>query len=181
MIYDSARDASGFDPAGASFVVIVHLDLQSRSDLARIPGARTRMSVVQVQAREKLQPDHVYVIVPDRRLEIIDDRISATEIDKPRGQRTAIDQFFRSLGERIGDGFAIIPTGSGSHGAIGVRVSKDAGGIVLVPDPEESEYPSMPRSAIVTGVADFVVPLRELAGWLVELLAQKQSRTEECQ
>src|SRR3974390_720874 len=78
------------DHTGACFVVIGHLDPQSRSDLARILGARTRMPVVQVQAREKLHPDHVYVIPPDRRLQVIDHEISATEFDKPRGQRTAI-------------------------------------------------------------------------------------------
>lgn len=164
------------DDTGASFVVIVHLDPQSRSDLARIIAARTRMPVVQVQAREKLQPDHVYVIPPDRRLQIIDHEISAAEFDKPRGQRTAIDLFFRSLGERIGDGFAIILTGAGADGAIGVRAIKEAGGIVLVQDPEEAEHPSMPRSAIATGVADFVLPLRELAARLVELIEHKKSK-----
>ncbi len=164
---------------GASFVVVVHLDPQSRSDLARILGARTRMPVVQVQTREKLQPDHVYVIPPDRRLEIVDHEVSATEFDKPRGQRTAIDLFVRSLGERIGDGFAVILTGAGSDGAIGVRAIKEAGGIVLVQDPEEAEHPSMPRSAIATGVADFVLPLRELALQLVELIAQKRSKAAE--
>lgn len=167
------------DSTGASFVVIVHLDPQSRSDLARIIGTRTRMPVVQVQTRERLQPDHVYVIPPDRRLQIIDHEISAAEFDKPRGQRTAIDLFFRSLGERIGDDrFAIILTGAGSDGTIGVRAIKEAGGIVLVQDPQEAEHPSMPRSAIATGVADFVLPLRELAGKLVELIAQKHNNAE---
>ncbi len=131
------------DSTGASFVVVVHLDPQARSDLARILGARTRMPV---KGREKLQPDHVYVIPPDRRLQIVDHEISAEEFDKPRGQRTAIDLFFRSLGERIGDGFAVILTGAGSDGAIGVRAIKEGGGIVLVQDPNEAEHPSMPRS-----------------------------------
>ena len=60
------------DHTGASFVVILHLDPQSRSDLAPILGAHTQMPVVQVQTRQKLRPDHVYVIPPDRRLQIID-------------------------------------------------------------------------------------------------------------
>jgi len=103
-----------------------------------------------------LQGDHVYVIPPDRRLQLVDHQISALEFDEPRGQRSPIDLFFRSVAERLGDGFAVILSGSGSDGAIGVRAVKEAGGIILVQDPNEAEYASMPRSAIATGCADFV-------------------------
>jgi two-component system, chemotaxis family, CheB/CheR fusion protein len=166
------------DSTGASFVVIVHLDPQAHSELASILASRTRMPVVQVHTTEKIKPDHVYVIPPDRRLQIIDHEISAVEFDRPRGQRTAIDLFLRSLAERIGDGFAVILTGAGSDGAIGVRAVKEAGGIVLVQDPGEAEHASMPRSAIATGVADFVLPIRQLAARLVELIAKKQRAAE---
>jgi two-component system CheB/CheR fusion protein len=166
------------DGTGASFVVIVHLDPQAHSDLASILASHTSMPVIQVHATEKLQANHVYVIPPDRRLQIVDHGISAQEFDKPRGQRTAIDLFFRSLAERIGGGFAVVLTGAGSDGAIGARTIKEAGGIVLVQDPDDAEHPSMPRSAIATGVADFVLPLRELAARLVELIAQRKSLAE---
>jgi two-component system, chemotaxis family, CheB/CheR fusion protein len=166
------------DGTGASFVVIVHLDPQAHSDLASILASRTRMPVLQVQTREEIKPNHVYVIPPDRLLQITNHGISAVEFDKPRGQRTAIDLFFRSVAERTGGGFAVILTGAGSDGAIGVRAVKETGGIVLVQDPEEAEHPSMPRSAIATGVADFVLPLRELAARLVELIAKKQRPAE---
>jgi two-component system, chemotaxis family, CheB/CheR fusion protein len=166
------------DGTGASFVVIVHLDPQAHSDLASILASRTRMPVLQVQKREEIKPNHVYVIPPDRMLRITNQGISAVEFDKPRGQRTAIDLFFRSVAERSGGGFAVILTGAGSDGAIGVRAIKETGGIVLVQDPEEAEHPSMPRSAIATGVADFVLPLRELAARLAELIAKKQRTAE---
>ena len=79
------------------------------------------------------------------------DEIAAAAFDEPRGHRAPIDLFFRSLAEQHGDGFAIILTGAGSDGAVGVRAVKEAGGIILVQDPNEAEYPSMPRSAIATG------------------------------
>ncbi len=166
------------DGTGASFVVVVHLDPRAHSDLAGILASRTRMSVVQVQTREQLRPNHAYVIPPDRRLQISDHEIAAAEFDKPRGQRTAIDLFFRSLAEKTSDGFAVVLTGAGSDGAIGVRAVKEAGGIVLVQDPKEAEHASMPRSAIATGVADLVLPLRELAVHLVELIEKKRSDPE---
>jgi two-component system CheB/CheR fusion protein len=163
------------DNTGAAFVIVVHLDPGRRSELTQIIAARTRMPVVQVEDRTKLKANHVYVIPPDRGLELTDHQISTVGFTEPRGHRSPIDQFFRSVAERLGDGFAIILSGAGSDGAIGVRAVKEAGGIILVQDPVEAEYTSMPRSAIATGVADFVLPVRELARHLGELLALKRN------
>jgi two-component system CheB/CheR fusion protein len=160
---------------GAAFVVIVHLDPDHRSELVKIIAARTRMAVIEVGTRQHLEADHVYVIPPNRRLQMIDHMISALEFDEPRGQRAPIDLFFRSLAKKLGDGCAVILSGAGSDGAIGVRAVKEGGGIILVQDPDEAEYGSMPRSAIVTGVADFVFPVRDLARRLVDLIKIKES------
>jgi two-component system CheB/CheR fusion protein len=161
------------DATGAAFVVVVHLDPKTRSDLAAILATRTRMKVMQVQTTLPLEENHVYIIPPDRRLQITDNHISSKPFDEPRGQRAPIDLFFRSLAEQHGDGFAVILTGAGSDGAVGVRAVKEEGGIILVQEPNEAEYPSMPRAAIATGIADFVLPLRELAARLVELIRNK--------
>jgi two-component system CheB/CheR fusion protein len=161
------------ESTGAAFVVVVHLDPQHRSELPKIISGRTKMPVVQVGHREKLRADHVYVIPPDRRLQITDHELSALEFDEPRGKRSPIDLFFRSVAERLGDGFAVILSGAGSDGAIGVRAVKEAGGIILVQHPNEAEYSSMPRSAIATGVVDFVLPVRDLVGRLTDLIRIK--------
>jgi two-component system CheB/CheR fusion protein len=161
------------DKTGAAFVVVVHLDPKVPSELAGILALRTRMPVTQVSAPTPLQADHVYVIPPDRRLLITDDEIAAAAFEEPHGKRAPIDLFFRSLAEQHGDGCAVILTGAGSDGAIGVGAVKEAGGIVLVQDPNEAEYSSMPRSAIATGVADFVLPVRDIAARLVELVHEK--------
>jgi two-component system CheB/CheR fusion protein len=160
---------------GAAFVVIVHLDPESRSQMPNILRTRTRMTVTQVGAPERLQANHVYVIPPDRCLRITETEIAAAEFEEPRGHRAPIDLFFRSLAERHGDGFAVILTGAGSDGSIGLRALKETGGIVLVQDPSEAEFPSMPRNAIATGLADVVLPLRELAARLADLIRNKGS------
>src|SRR4051812_1352357 len=161
------------DHSGAAFVVVVHLDPESRSEMSGILSSRTRMKVTQVVDPVRLEANHVYVIPPDRRLHITDNEIAAVEFDEPRGKRAPIDLFFRSLAEQHGDGLAVILTGAGSDGAVGVRAVKESGGIILVQDPNEAEYPSMPRAAISTGIADFVLPLRDLAQRLVELIKDK--------
>jgi two-component system CheB/CheR fusion protein len=163
------------EKTGAAFVVVVHLDPDARSEMAKILSARTTMPVVQVGEPVALQADHVYVIPPDRRLHITNDEIATAEFDEPRGKRAPIDLFFRSLAEQHGDGCAVILTGAGSDGAVGVRAVKESGGIILVQDPNEAEFPSMPRSAIATGIADFILPVREIAQRLTELVREKSN------
>jgi two-component system, chemotaxis family, CheB/CheR fusion protein len=161
------------DQVGAAFVVIMHLDPKARSEMAAILAARTSMLVTQVEDSIHLEADHVYVIAPNHHLRIADHMISALPFEEPRGVRAPIDAFFRSLAEQHNDAFAIILTGAGADGALGVKAIKEAGGIVLVQDPNEAEYTSMPRSAIATEVADFVLPIKLLAERLVELLQKK--------
>src|SRR5262249_30595100 len=78
-----------------------------------------------------------------------------------------------SLAYQHGDGFAVVLSGAGSDGAVGVKAIKEAGGIVIVQDPNEAEFPSMPRAAIATGVADFILPLASIVQQLVELIGAK--------
>jgi two-component system, chemotaxis family, CheB/CheR fusion protein len=160
---------------GLAYVVIVHLAPNHNSELAPIIGRRTKMPVAEVNERKlELKPDHVYVISPDHKLEISDTSIASTAFDEPRGRRTAIDVFFRSLAQSHGDGFAIVLSGGGSDGAVGAKAVKEAGGLVLVQDPREAAHEGMPRSVIAAEVADLVLPVRELAARLGDLARHKE-------
>lgn len=154
----------------AAFVVVVHLDPSHHSELPAILAARTSMPVTQVTGWVALEPRHVYVIPPNRQLLISDRHLSVAEFDEPRWQRAPIDLFFRSLAAQRSDDFAIVLSGAGSDGALGIKAVKGAGGIILVQHPDEAEYNSMPRSAIETGLADFVLPVRQIAARLPELI-----------
>ena len=122
-----------------------------------------------------IEPRHVYVIPPNRQLRATDHHFAITEFDEPRWQRAPIDLFFRSLASQGGDDFAIILTGAGSDGSVGIKAVKEAGGIILVQDPDEAEYGSMPRNAVATGLADFVLPVREIAARLPELIRNRRN------
>ncbi|WP_158742461.1 chemotaxis protein CheB [Acidisphaera sp. L21] len=161
------------DRVGAAFVVIMHLDPHARSEMVAILAMRTSMPVWQVGGTLRLEADNVYVIAPNSQLIIEHRMISALAFDLPRGQRAPIDLFFRSLADQSSEAFAIVLTGAGADGATGVTAVKEAGGIVLVQDPGEAEYSSMPRNAIATEVADFVLPVRELAEKLVTLVQKR--------
>jgi two-component system, chemotaxis family, CheB/CheR fusion protein len=163
------------DDVDAAFVVIVHLDPGHQSELPKILAARTRMPVTQVSGLTPIEPRHVYVIPPNRQLRATDHHLAITEFDQPRWQRAPIDIFFRSLAAQRGDDFVIVLSGAGSDGSVGIKAIKEAGGIILVQDPDEAGYGSMPRSAVATGLADFVLPLRELAARLPELIRDRQN------
>ena len=160
---------------GLAYAVIVHLAPDHRSELASIIGRRTQMPVMEVNAHTlELKADHVYVISPEHKLEIDAISIRATPFHEPQGRRTAVDVFFRSLAANHGDGFAIVLSGGGSDGAVGAKAVKEAGGLVLVQDPHEAAHEGMPRAIIESGIADLVLPVREIATRLGELKRQKE-------
>jgi two-component system CheB/CheR fusion protein len=168
MFFESIPDA-----VDAAFVVVLHLDPERQSELPNILPTRTKMPVTQVSGLTPIEPRHVYVIPPNRQLRATDHHLAITEFDEPRWQRAPIDLFFRSLASQGGDDFAVILTGAGSDGSVGIKAVKEAGGIILVQDPDEAEYGSMPRSAVATGLADFVLPVREIAARLPELIRNR--------
>ena len=163
------------DSLGAAFVVIIHLSPDHKSQLSEILDGRTAMPVVQVGDSPELKPNCVYVIAPDRELVIEDNTIDSRPFTEPRGKRAPIDMFFRSVAAGRGDGLAVLLSGAGSDGSVGVQAIKEAGGVVFVQDPAEAEYGMMPRSAIATGVADFVEPIDRLVERIAEVAHSKNA------
>ncbi len=163
------------DGLGLAYVVILHLAPDHPSALREILGMCTQMPVFQVQDSPVLKPNCVYVIAPDTELVIDGDNVSSRPFTEPRGRRAPIDMFFRSIAAARGDGVAMVLTGTGSDGAQGVRSVKEAGGVVMVQDPAEAEFASMPQNAISTGAVDFVAPIARLAERLREVAHSKEA------
>ncbi|HLO30913.1 MAG TPA: chemotaxis protein CheB, partial [Anaerolineales bacterium] len=158
---------------GMAYVVITHLHPEHESHLAELLQSRTEMPVSQVNGLTIVEPNHVYVIPPNRRLVMADSTIDLAEFDEPRGQRAPIDYFFRSLAHGHHNCVGIILSGGGTDGAVGVKAIKEEGGLLMVQHPDEAEYNSMPHAAIATGLADVVLPVRELAQKLVKYIRQR--------
>jgi two-component system, chemotaxis family, CheB/CheR fusion protein len=148
---------------GMAFVVIVHLSQEHESNLAGILQACTAMPVTQVREMVTIEPDHVYVIPPSNHLAMIDGVIKLTEPELIRGKRLPIDLFLRTLAEAHGkNGVAVILSGTGSDGTLGLKRIKENGGMVFVQDPLDAEYDGMPQSAIATKLVDVILPIAEL-------------------
>ena len=157
---------------GMAFVVITHLSPEHESHMAPLLQSHTKMTVIQVNQKTPVQTNHVYVIPPSKNLLITNAHLDVAEFDEPRSRRTPIDFFFRTLARSHRDAVAIILSGSGTDGSVGVKDVKEEGGLLMVQAPEEAEYSSMPNAAIATGLVDVVLPTRELAAKLMDYAKQ---------
>jgi two-component system, chemotaxis family, CheB/CheR fusion protein len=153
---------------GAALVVVVHLSPEHHSLLAELLQPHTQMPVTQVTDLVKMEPNHVYVIPPNRNLSSIDTHLRLSPLEESRQARAPIDHFFRTLA-RTHDSKAvgIVLSGSGSDGAVGLKAIKEAGGLILAQDPVEAAFDGMPQSAIATGIVDDVLAVGEMADRLL--------------
>src|SRR5689334_19943375 len=164
--------------SGMAFVVIVHLAHDYHSNLSGILQSDTSMPVIEVTETLRVEPDHVYVIPPQKYLEVVDGEIRLTERVEAYGPRVPIDMFLRTLADAYRrKAICVILSGSGSDGTLGLRRVKEAGGIAIAQDPEDAEYDSMPQSAIATDLVDLVLPAAAIPEKLL-LLQQTGARLQ---
>lgn len=158
----------------AAIVIVQHLDPRHRSLMADILARRTPMKVVQAQEGDRLRPATVYIAPPDRHLLVNpDSTLSLTQSELVHFVRPSADLLFESVAAAFRDrAIAVVLSGTGSDGAMGVRAIKKMEGTVIVQDERSSEFFGMPGAAIQTGGADFILPLDEIASALVTLVSK---------
>jgi two-component system chemotaxis response regulator CheB len=86
--------------------------------------------------------------------------------------RPSADLLFESTAASYKDrAIAVVLSGSGSDGSMGVRAIKKMGGTVIAQDEKTSQFYGMPGAAVLTGSVDFVLPLDEIPSALATLVA----------
>ena len=156
--------------SGIAYVVVMHLSPEHASNLSSVLQNQTTVPVTEVTATIRIEPNHIYVIPPNKYLMVEDGVIELTEPERRRGSHTSIDLCFRTLAEAHGkDAVAIVLSGTGADGTLGLSRIKENGGFVIVQDPDEAEYADMPRSAINIGMADIILPVAEIPAKLLTL------------
>ena len=118
-----------------------------------------------------VEPNCVYVIPPNQYLAVRAGVLYLVGQNKRDGIRMPIDFFFRSLAEdRQERAICIVFSGAGSDGTLGVRAVRGAGGLAITQDPQTAQFGDMPRSAISTGLVDFVLSPDRMAETLLNYL-----------
>jgi two-component system chemotaxis response regulator CheB len=158
----------------ATVVVVQHLDPRHRSLMANILSRRTPLHVKQAEEGERVCPATVYIAPPNRHLLVNSDgTLSLTQSELVHFLRPSADLLFESVAASYRDrAIAVVLTGTGSDGAMGVQAIKKMGGTVLVQDETTAEFFGMPSAAIQSGSVDFVLPLDEIPLALVTLVVK---------
>ena len=158
--------------------VVQHLDPRHRSLMAKILSGRTKLRVKEAEDEELLQPGTAYIAPPDNHLLVNpDSSVSLTHSELVHFVRPSADLLFESVAASYKErSIAVVLTGSGSDGSLGVRAVKKMGGTVIAQDEATSEFFGMPSAAIQTGIVDFILPLEEIAPALVTLVMTGESR-----
>jgi two-component system CheB/CheR fusion protein len=165
------------DP-GMAFVLVQHLAPDHKSILTELVRRYTRMKVFEVADGMVVKPNCAYIIPPNRDMAVLNGTLQLLDPASPRGQRLPIDFFFRSLAQdRHERAICIVLSGTGSDGTQGVRAIKGEGGMVMAQEPKSTEYDGMPRSAIATGLVDYVLPAAEMPAQLIAYVAHALGKT----
>jgi len=156
--------------SGMAFVLIQHLEPGHESALASLLARVTAMKVVEVSDGIAVEPNHVYVIPPNKKMTIRKGALRLTPRAAISGLSLPIDDFSLALAEEQGSSsIGVVLSGTGSDGTYGLKAIKAAGGVTLAQDPETAEWRDMPTHAITAGAVDLVLSPRKIADELARI------------
>ena len=175
------RFFAGIPPdTGMAFVVVQHLDPNHKALMAELLQRSTAMPVREIEDGLTVEPDHIYAIPPNTDLSISDGCLHLSKPSEAHGHRLPIDLFFQSLAAECGDrSIAVIVSGMGTDGTLGLKAIKEVSGVVLVESPDSAKFDGMPRSAVGTGQADYVGPIDEIPKELIAYVTRVPRLREE--
>ena len=156
----------------AAVVIVQHLDRHHRSLMAEILNRRTALTVREAAEGNRLSPGTVDIAPPDRHLLVNPDgSLSLSQSELVHFVRPSADLLLESLaGSYRERALAVVLTGAGSDGAMGVEAVHKMGGTVIVQDPTDADFAGMPQAALNTGSADFVLALKDIPATLLKLV-----------
>ena len=149
--------------ANMAFVIIQHLSPNFKSIMASLLAKHTQMTVNEIEDGTALAPNCVYLNPPNKNVAVFNRTLHLMEPVKSGAINMPIDFFFRSLSEDQKEkAIGIIVSGTASDGTLGIKAIKGEGGMVMAQDPDTAKYDGMPRSAIGTGLVDFILPVERM-------------------
>ncbi|RJQ50319.1 MAG: PAS domain-containing protein [Nitrospiraceae bacterium] len=152
-----------------AFVVIQHLAPKHKSIMPELLKKHTSMRIFVVEDGMKVEPNCMYLNPPDRDVAVMNQVFHLISPQESQHVRLPIDFFFRSLADEMGDkAICIVLSGTGTDGTLGLKAIKGEGGMTMVQDAIQAKYDGMPRSAISTGLVDFVLPVEKMPGELLK-------------
>jgi two-component system, chemotaxis family, CheB/CheR fusion protein len=155
----------------AAFVVVQHLSPDYKSLMVELLSKYTKLKVVRAEDGMPIVPNCIYLIPPKKNMTIFHNKLFLSEPVHHQVPNLPIDIFFRSLAEDFSDrAIGIVLSGTGSDGTLGIRAIKGAGGMIMAQNDISAKFDGMPRSAISTGLVDYVLPAEEMPEKLLKFI-----------
>jgi len=161
-------------PAGfkAPVLIVLHIGANT-SVLPSLLVAHGNNPAVHAEDGQRLDNGTLYVAPPDYHMLVEGETIRLSRGPKEHHTRPAIDPLFRSAALAAGPAaIGVVLTGRLDDGTAGLQAIKACGGVAIVQDPADAEFPGMPASVLQAVGVDHCVPLAELASTLVGLVNQ---------
>jgi two-component system CheB/CheR fusion protein len=148
---------------GMAFVLVQHLDPTHESMMAPLLAGHTSLSVREARDGMLIKPESLYVIPPGVYLSVEGGVLRLSKPTARHGARLPFDFLLHSMARTYGPrAAAVVLSGTGADGSLGVMEVKEKLGLVIAQAPEEAAFDGMPRSAIATGAVDHVLPIRAI-------------------
>jgi two-component system CheB/CheR fusion protein len=173
---------------GMGIVLVQHLDPKHKSKLSELLAHSTKVPVVEAVDGMAVEPDHIYVIPENRNMALSEGKLCLSQRKAQEMPPMPIDIFFRSLAqEQQNRAIAIVLSGTGSDGTLGIEAVKGGGGITFAQDEKSSKFFGMPGSAFGSGAVDFMMSPTQIASELGRIArhpylgrpAQRQRKADE--
>jgi two-component system chemotaxis response regulator CheB len=149
-------------------VIIVHRKNESESILANLLSTRTRLSIKEVEDKEPMIDDTIYLAPADYHLLMENEKMFSLDYsEKVHHSRPSIDVSFESAAHVFGENvIGVLLSGANADGAEGLCKIQEAGGFTIVQDPASSEVDYMPKQAIAIMKPDKILKVDDIAVFL---------------
>ncbi|MEH1800810.1 MAG: chemotaxis protein CheB [Nostoc sp.] len=159
--------------------IVQHLAADKPSILPKILADVSSLPASHPSDGEPIQKGRIYVAPPDHHLLVNLGSMRVVRGPQENRFRPAIDALFRSAARAYGSRVVgVVLTGYLDDGTVGLQAVKKRGGVAIVQDPKEAEYPSMATSALRYVKVDHCLPLAEIPDLLVQLSKQPAAQEE---
>lgn len=157
----------------AAVFIVLHMSPSAPSELARILQKSTKLPVRQARDGDSIERGTILVARPDHHLLLERNTVRTARGPRENRHRPAIDALFRSAAHthatRV---IAIVLTGMLDDGTAGLWTVRDRGGVAIVQDPDEADYPDMPLNALTNAGADHILGIGDMGALLGRLVKQ---------
>ncbi len=141
-----------------AYVIVQHLSADFKSQMAELLRKHSKLKVIEATNGMTVQSNQVYMIPSDQFMTIQNGNLYLTEKKDSPGPHKTINTFFNSLASDAGTrSIGVVLSGLGNDGTEGTIAIKNAGGMVIARDPQNSPFANMPENAIATGMVDFIL------------------------